>query len=168
MGRITINIFILIFVVLFSSCDNFEFTKLDAVLYNNKLMQLQKNCDSAKLELKSAINSMNKDSIQRTYNRFVNVIKSNYHTWQEIIPEKDDAQLYAASGACLLMYQRNIKVYYTDVIYFYTHALPNRITDKSIEIRGKQQMAQVTEENAYQYLLKQQSDYLLKYKISEP
>jgi hypothetical protein len=168
MGKIAINIFILIFVVLLSACDNFEFTKLDAVLYNNKLMQLQKNCDSAKLELKSAINSMNKDSIQRTYNHFVNTIASNYHTWQEIIPEKDDAHLYAAAGACLLMYQRNIKVYYTDVIYFYTHTLPTRITDKSIEIRGKMQMAQVTEENVFQLLQKQHSGYLLKYKISEP
>jgi hypothetical protein len=168
MGKIALNIFILIFVVLLTSCDNFEFTKLDAVLYNNKLMQLQKNCDSAKLELKSAINSMNKDSIERTYNRFVNTIESNYNAWQEIVPEKDDARLYAAAGACILMYQRNIKVYYTDVIYFYTHTLPTRITERSIEIRGKMQMAQVTEENAFQYLIKQQNEYLIKYKISEP
>jgi hypothetical protein len=165
MGKLAINIFILIFVVLFSSCDNFQFTKLDAVLYNNKLMLLQKNCDSAKLELKSAINSMDKDSIQRMYNRFVNTIASNYQAWQEIIPEKDDAHLYAASGACLLMYQRNIKVYYTDVIYFYTHTLPNRITARSIEIRGKLQMAQVTEENVFQYLLKKQQLFLAKFNI---
>jgi hypothetical protein len=168
MRKLKLNIFILISIVLLSACDNFEFTKLDAVLYNNKLMQLQKNCDSAKLELKSAINSMNKDSIQRTYNRFLYTIGSNYNVWQEIVPEKNDAHLYASAGACLLMYQRNIKVYYADIIYFYTHTLPTRITERSIEIRGKMQMAQVTEENVFQYLLKQQSEYLIKYKISEP
>jgi hypothetical protein len=64
-----------------------------------------------------------------------------------------------------MMYQRNISVYYNDVIYFYTHTLPTHITEKSIQIRGKQQMAQVTEEGSFQYLLKKQAEFIKHYKI---
>jgi hypothetical protein len=148
-------------------CSNFQFTKLDAMLYNNKLMVIQQNCDSAKLNLKSAINSMNKDSIIRTYDRFKLVIADQHLAWQNIKPEKNDDGLYIASGATVMMYQRNISVYYNDVISFYTHTLPTHITEKSIEIRGKQQMAQVTEEGSFQYLLKKQEAFIKRYKILE-
>jgi hypothetical protein len=130
-------------------------------------MQLQQNCDSAKLELKSAINSMKSDSIKCTYERFKTVIANNYTAWQNIPIEKNDEGLYVATGASILMYQSNLSLYYDDVIYFYNHALPKSITKKSIEIRGLQQTAQLKEEAVYQYVLLVQARFLKRYKVGE-
>ncbi len=154
-------------ILLLSACSNFRFTKLDALLYNNNLMRLQQNCDSAKLELKSAINSMKSDSIKRTYERFKAAIADNYTKWQSIAREKKDEGLYLTTGAAILMYQSNTRLYYDQVIYFYTHPLPKRITQKSIEIRGLQQTAQMKEEAVYQYLLMVQGQFLKRYQIEE-
>jgi hypothetical protein len=151
----------------FWNCSNFQFTKFDALLYNNKLMRLQQICDSAKLELKSAINSMKADSIQRTYNRFKLTLDNAYETWQNINPELKDAGLYVAIGANIIMYQENIKIYYNDIIYFYTHTLPSTITQRSIDIRGKVQMAQVRETDAYQYVLQKQTAFISSYHLDE-
>ncbi len=152
-------------VFLFSACSNFQFTKLDAVLYNNKLMQLQQNCDSAKLELKTAINSMQRDSIKRTYERFKVAIANNYTRWQSIAIEKKDEGLYVGTGAAILMYQSNRLLYYDDVIYFYNHTLPKRITQKSIEIREKLQMAEHREEFVYQYLVQKQKKFQTTFQL---
>jgi hypothetical protein len=154
-------------VFLLSACSNFQFTKLDALLYNNKLMRLQQNCDSAKLSLKTAINSMKSDSIKRTYERFKTVIANSYETWQHIPIEKNDEGLYVATGAAILMYESNMHLHYEDVIYFYNRAVPKNITQKSIEIRGLQQTAQLKEEAAYQYVLCVQARFLKRYKVGE-
>jgi hypothetical protein len=122
-------------------------------------MQIQNSCDSSKIELKSAINSMNADSISRTYIRFKQHIADQKVIWQEIRPEQKDQGLYAAIGACLMMYESNISVYYEDIIRFYTGTLPRTITERSIEIRGKVQMTIVREELVYQYLAQKQNAF---------